>query len=115
MRPMRTGRFHAALVAALGALVLLAHVLGATVPRRALWGANLYAFLPPWTLPVALVVTGSALAWLARIASRVARAHAVAGGQEPPSAPRGWVVIAVGVASLVIFWLLRIRHTLLGD
>ncbi|MBI3539659.1 MAG: hypothetical protein HY076_05250, partial [Candidatus Eisenbacteria bacterium] len=107
---MRAERFQIGVVAALAGLVLLTHVLGATALQSALWGAHLYAFLPAPALPIALLATlaGIAVAW--RFAQRVPWPVA-------PSAPARRIAIAcaIGVASLAIFWWLRIHHSLLGD
>ena len=109
---MRTGRFYAVVVAVLAGLVVLTHVLGATVLRSTLWGANLYAFLPAAILPAALVLMAGAIAfaWFARHPRRQLSLDPPASG----AAQTATIVLAV-IVSLALFWWLRIRHTLLGD
>jgi tetratricopeptide (TPR) repeat protein len=102
-------RFHLRLIATLSAITIVAHVLGATRLPGTLWGTNLYGFLPPSALVIALGLTLAAVvvAWRAPAA------------RHPAGGPRGigrialWAAIAALAAALL--WWLRIRHTLLGD
>jgi len=103
------GRFDNVLIGALAALVIAAHLLGATCLRRVFWGTDFFAFLPAWS-PVVALLAGAGLALLAlRLATR----------PPPTGPPRAAIPIATWTAitalSATLFWWLRIRHTLLGD
>ncbi|MBI5710874.1 MAG: tetratricopeptide repeat protein [Candidatus Eisenbacteria bacterium] len=114
--PMRdpAGRRLAAILLALAALVALLHALGAGPLRATLWGAHFYGFLPAWALPagLALLAAGAALA----LSGALDRAIALLpdpGGWSAPRRAAGATLLAAGSGTL--FWLLRVRHTFLGD
>jgi Flp pilus assembly protein TadD len=110
-----TRRFHAWLLGILIAFVLATHLMGATATwRTPLWGANMYAFLPPAALIVAVVLllAGTVIAlgarsWFDRLMDRMP----VRFGSLP-----GWVGLAIAATGFfAICWILREDHTLLGD
>lgn len=103
------GRGYGVLVGALSGLAIAAHLLGATVLRRVLWGSDFFAFLPG-AAPAVALGAAAGLAWLAL---RLATSTAAPGGRRGWVAAARWAAIAVLAAAL--FWSLRIRHTLLGD
>jgi len=95
---------------------LLLHILGASVLRDSFWGTHLYAFFPPWTL---LIATAGLLlvVWLAR-APGTWLVRTIAAAPDPESWPqrrRTLFLVAGSVLAGLVFWLARIRHTLLGD
>ena len=108
---MGAARFYAFGVGGLAVVVVASHLLGATALTRPLWGTHFYAFFPSWALMVSLAATLVALAW---ILFRRAPA-AVMPSEAVPVLPRAWTVIALATLAGVLFWLLRLRHTLLGD
>jgi tetratricopeptide (TPR) repeat protein len=87
------------------------HLLGATIARQELWGTHSYAYLPPWLGIGALLVFAVATVLFLR------------GGAIVPESAVGrtgtlfgrWTTPATLAVSALAFWLLRIRHDLLGD
>ncbi len=111
----------------LGAITLALHVAGAAWLRDQLWGTHLYAFFPAPIMVVAiaaLIATAAltrarhgAAAEPARAAAGVPASAAPASARpSAASSRRAWLTpSAIGLASAALFWLLRIRHRILGD
>lgn len=99
-------------VVTLAIAVVAGHVLAATLFPRALWGLHFYAFFPARALGWALAGTLAAI--LALVASRL---EWMSGSPRTPSSAKarvaGVALVAAGV--FAIFWIFRLRHTLLGD
>ena len=107
-------RRYAGLLLALAALVALLHVLGAGPLRSTFWGVHFYGFLPAWALPAGLAL----LAVSAALALSGALDRAIAGLPDPggwSARRRATGATLLAVASGALFWLLRVRHTFLGD
>ena len=111
---MRLRAFHWGLAWVLAALVLAAHLLGATAFVRSMWATHAYAFFPRpvlWIAAACLVAGIAAAArgwpWVCRAAALVARW----GNLGPPAAR----MLAASLASFALFWVFRERHTFLGD
>lgn len=102
--------FYAALVGSLAALTIVAHLLGATILQRVLWGTHFFGFLPPVALAAGLPVTLALIVLAARLPT-AGPPTASRGGRLAAAA--GWAVIVA--LSAALFWWLRIRHLLLGD
>src|SRR5439155_25469150 len=83
---------------------IAAHALALRVHDGRLWGADAYAFLAPGTL-IAALAAAAAMGW--RAARRAAR------GDTAVRRPLAGLAALVAFGGL--FWLLRIRHVLLGD
>lgn len=103
-------RFFATCVGALGGIVIVSHLLGATILQRSLWGTHAYGFLPGPALPVALLATLALTFAAARVPEP--RPPRPAGGSSVERLAL-WAGLLL-VAGLML-WVLRIRHTLLGD
>lgn len=96
----------------LTALVLAGYVAATLWFPRTLWGIHSYAFLPRpvqgWAIGLVLV------ALLGLVLSRfdwVSRAP----GASPSRSVRLWRAVGIAGGALALFWIFRIRHTLLGD
>src|SRR5262249_17386756 len=96
------------------------HIAGATAMRDQLWGTHVYAFFPPAVLAIAV----AALVVVGILAN--ARRHRPAppsdAGTSRASASVSVVDrrsclpwLGLGACSVAVFWLLRVRHLLLGD
>ncbi len=109
---MRAERFYSVVVVALSVVVVASHALGATVGKGVLWGTHFYGFFPPAVLGVALAAT---LAAALALDLRLRRAAAFPPPARDRTAARVVIPLALGALASVIFWGLRIRHTLLGD
>ncbi|MEK7824113.1 MAG: tetratricopeptide repeat protein [Candidatus Eisenbacteria bacterium] len=110
---MRAERYYAVVVVALSVVVVTSHVLGATVLKGVLWGAHFYGFFPPIVLGVALATTvAAALAIDARLRRT---ASLTPPARDTAAAARVVVPLVLGALAFVVFWMFRIRHTLLGD
>jgi tetratricopeptide (TPR) repeat protein len=108
---MRVTRFLESAFWTLAVLVVVAHALGTSHPA-ALWGANLYAFLPPVALTTAIVLLIAVMALAITrpgLPDRVARWEPV-----PPWARRLGMPLAM-IAFFAVCWRFREGHTLLGD
>ena len=106
-------RFHAALVTSLALLIVASQVLGATVLKGTLWGADSYAFFPP------AVLAGATLALIACLGVIALRRRG-SGGNATPSTGTGRrllhaLIYFLAGLSFALFWELRIRHSLFGD
>lgn len=95
---------------ALAAIVVFTHVLGAGPFTTTLWGANVYAFLPRWALPIALALLAVSLIAAGRSSAPLDRAL----GSLPAPATRLRMALLMA-ASFAAFWIFREGHTLLGD
>lgn len=116
-RDRAAARFYLAVVAILALLVLTSQVLGATLLRGTIWGADAYGFFPPAILLSSTVAALALLGWIVLHSPggrEVGRPKAIAA----PSGADRWLALAqllvVGLA-FGLFWQLRIRHTLFGD
>lgn len=107
--PAATGvpeRAHHAVLMVLGAVVVLAHLVGTLWAPGWMWGANAYAFLPGFVLPVALLAVSAAFLVLWRSTSvPLVRLPAIS------RVSVAWAAVAAFAA----FWLARSRQLLLGD
>jgi tetratricopeptide (TPR) repeat protein len=110
---MRAERFYVVIIMALSVVVVGGHLLGATVLKGVLWGTHFYGFFPPVVLVVALVAT---VAGALAIDTRLRRTEAPASPRrDTAAAARVGVPLVLGALAGMIFWVFRIRHTLLGD
>jgi tetratricopeptide (TPR) repeat protein len=100
---------------AIGALTLLAHVLGAGPLRGLLWGSHFYGFLPPAAMVVAALATLGVVA-LVRYGSWLAQGPMGDLSPAPgwPSFRRALAGLGILVA-LALFWVFRAGHLLWGD
>lgn len=104
------------LIAAVGAPVVVVHLLALGPLRGVLWGAHFYAFLPAWALAVSLVVVAAAA--LAAFTPRGRALMATVRVSDVETwlrARRRRVMFATMLGAATLFWLLRSRHLLLGD
>ena len=106
---MRAERFYGAAFWTLAAIVVAAHALGASHPA-ALWGANLYRFLPAPALVTACVLFAAVMALALLRPARLERANRMA----PAWTGRLGMPLAM-IATFTACWCFREGHTLLGD
>jgi tetratricopeptide (TPR) repeat protein len=125
----RAGDFFFVTLLVLGGVTVALHVAGLGWLREQFWGTHLYSFLPAPALPIA----GAALAAVAVLAAmrhsgdrvvvgpgkRAADARLAAPAAPAAGTPRSTSgplqALLLGAGSSLIFWLLRIRHLILGD
>ncbi|HET9328430.1 MAG TPA: hypothetical protein VFQ05_16810, partial [Candidatus Eisenbacteria bacterium] len=87
---------------------VVAHIVGAWWFPSTFWGAHFYRFLPSFVLPGALVLLLIATATI--FTARASLIERVRGSSISRIAI--WSTVAF---SMTLFWLLRLRHGLLGD
>jgi len=109
---MRAGRFYVWAVLASCGVVLIGHVLGATVWKGVLWGTHFYGFYPPGVLVAALAATVAAALLVDAL---LRRSKPPASGSPEGVVARVLLPLGGALAGLALFWAFRIRHTLLGD
>ena len=114
---MHSNRSWSLTILILTVLVVGAHVAAAGPWRDSWWGVHMYAFLPTGWLVLALALLGAGQAmWSTRVWSRMF--------SDEPASPAAvgtpfrrrllWLsMLSVGGGGL--FWLVRVRHLLLGD
>lgn len=106
------GAVHLRIAAVIGFAIVVLHALGAMLWPRSLWGAHAYAFLPPATLPVAVLL-------LAGIAGAgfliLRRAKTAVMLDERARVSGGPAEAGIAAAAFAVFWWARSRQILLGD
>lgn len=102
-------------VVAVAAILLAVHIVAMAFPGGRLWGINHLLHLPSLFTVLFLVLGVAALIMLVPpVRDVVGRLFAVLAGATAERLPYGrWAVLAL--ASMVVFWLLRLPLSLLGD
>ena len=106
-------RFRAAVIVSV--ILWLAHLAPLLFPQARLWGVNHLLFLPKaYTLIYAGFGILALSAFIPAVAGRLSRVMETAGTALFDS-PQYWKWMVAGLASLPVFWLLRMPTNLLGD